>query len=545
MSLKLMKQRDGTPRPFWYAEYQDGGKRRVINLGIKWKGTPPEGLHLSEEGDRLFETSRDRAQSKLDSYLDDVSHKGNAEHLTERLIESKTGRKVEYVKLAELPEKWRGLGRESKPSEKWLKWCDTILNRFAADALPCLFLHEVTPEKAAAYVDGLRTEYTRKTANGAASLLRSAFEHFLPTGTQNPFDTGIKKRGHLADDDTVHRRPLTAAELKLLFEVARPEPMLYRLTTTAALTGLRIGDVCLLRWQSVDLRAGFVSVATAKTGKPVELPIWPPLREVFETALAEREPGAEYVFPGAARMYRANRYGIVYRGKSLFARAFAPDGKAPQDVPEGGRIAPERADLAEALPDVTRAVESRFDGLKRARILDSLKRYASGQTYREIEKETGRQRGQVSQDLKDAEQASGLCFRKGTPTATGRDMKTLIAATRQAHGKGRKLSACLLGWHSLRGTWATLALSAGIPVETVKLITGHGTANTVLKYYYNPQREHLREVLGDKLPEVLTGRKAAALLNPKSDTLATLAAQLQQLNGAERVWLANILKEAK
>ena len=81
---------------------------------------------------------------------DEATHKGNAAHLTERLIESKTGRKVEYVKLAELPEKWRGLGRESKLSEKWLKWCDTIFNRFSAAALPCVFLHEVPPDMAAA-----------------------------------------------------------------------------------------------------------------------------------------------------------------------------------------------------------------------------------------------------------------------------------------------------------------------------------------------------------------------------------------------------------
>jgi hypothetical protein len=45
-------------------------------------------------------------------------------------------------------------------------------------------------------------------------------------------------------------------------------------------------------------------------------------------------------------------------------------------------------------------------------------------------------------------------------------------------------------------------------VETVKLVTGHGTTNTAIKFYYNPQREHLRAVLGDKLPEVLTGRLA-------------------------------------
>ena len=43
---------------------------------------------------------------------------------------------------------------------------------------------------------------------------------------------------------------------------------------------------------------------------------------MFEAALADRAE-SPYVWPDAARMYTANRYGIVYRGKSLFARTFA------------------------------------------------------------------------------------------------------------------------------------------------------------------------------------------------------------------------------
>ena len=182
------------------------------------------------------------------------------------------------------------------------------------------------------------------------------------------------------------------------------------------------------------------------------------------------------------------------------------------------------------LPDLSKAVGGAgFDIAKRDRILDTLARCARGESYRKIEAETGRCRGQTSQDMKDAETVSGLRLRHGTPTASKRDLKTLIAATRQKRWEGetrgegeKRLSASLLGRHALRGTWATLALSAGIPIETVKLITGHGTANTVLKYYYNPQRDHLRAVLGDKLPDVLTGGKASkgkGDLNPFQWTL--------------------------
>jgi hypothetical protein len=50
-------------------------------------------------------------------------------------------------------------------------------------------------------------------------------------------------------------------------------------------------------------------------------------------------------------------------------------------------------------------------------------------------------------------------------------------------------------------------LLAGEPLELVQRVTGHRTVEVVLKHYFKPGREHLRTVLGDKLPDVLTGGK--------------------------------------
>jgi len=51
MALMLRRGRDGELRPYWYAEVQTDGRRRVKNLGVKWLGTPPASLR--EEGDSL------------------------------------------------------------------------------------------------------------------------------------------------------------------------------------------------------------------------------------------------------------------------------------------------------------------------------------------------------------------------------------------------------------------------------------------------------------------------------------------------------------
>jgi hypothetical protein len=64
--------------------------------------------------------------------------------------------------------------------------------------------------------------------------------------------------------------------------------------------------------------------------------------------------------------------------------------------------------------------------------------------------------------------------------------------------------ACLKGWHSFRTTWITLALSAGVPEMIVRRVTGHATADVVLKHYFRPGREQFRAALAGALPKALT-----------------------------------------
>ena len=546
MGLEFRRGRNGEFLPNWYGRVEVDGKSKVVNLKVKVRGARPPTLR--QQGDALFEASREQAQDRFDDFQADARDKGSAAHLTKRLIQFKTGRKVEYVKLGDLAERWRLLGRENQPTESWLAWCDTIFRRFA-ESLPCKYLHEVTPLHVNKYAESLRGSFTRRTARGALSLLRSAFARLLPVGASNPFENGISRKSDKLEGETVHRRPLTAQELATLFETARTDPFLFPLTVCAACTGMRIGDVCQLQWQSVDMRGGVIAVRTSKTGKAVEIPIFKPLQDVLQAALASKTD-SPYVWPDAALMYSRNRYGIVYRGKSLFARAFAKPAKGTV-TPVVGVSGVEV--LKESLTHVRDAVKAaNFEPAKCERILDSLSRYAQGRSYRQIEAETGRPRGQISEDLKEAERVSEIKFRYGKAKASNRDIKTLIGDTRQGRGEGHgKLSASLLGWHALRVTWVTLALSAGVPIEVARLVTGHQTVDVVLRHYFKPRREHLRAVLGDKLPDVLTGRKndvkpidptpTAALPIPATDAMAEITAKLKNLTSAEKAQLASLL----
>ena len=285
----LLKKRSGTFLPDWYGELIEDGKRKVVNLSVRWSGKPVESLR--DKGDAEFEATRKEAKEELKRLQIEWREKGRAENLTVRLIEAKTGRRLEYVKLADLAAKWRAVPRERTPGAAWLAWCDTIFARFEEKA-GVTFVHEVTQEIATAFVNEARAGYARRTARGAELLLKSAFARFLPLGMQNPFLEGIVRKGKHDDGDMVHRRPFTVEDLAGLFEAARDDAFLYPLVVAAACTGLRRGDVCRLTWKAVDLRGGVVAVKTSKTGATVEIPIFKPLRDVLEAALAEKKDKA-------------------------------------------------------------------------------------------------------------------------------------------------------------------------------------------------------------------------------------------------------------
>jgi len=540
MAVELKKGRDGQFVRTWYGRYTDNGKRASVAL-CAVAGEPPASLSIRDKGNSAFEKSRDKAESLLADLIRDVNRKGMADHLTERLIESKTGGTVEYAKVADLPELWREIDREGgAPSEKHLSWCDSIFNRFA-ESVSCEFLYEVRPKDIKAFLKGLRATHTNKTVRDIKSVLRSAFTRLLPVGAENPFGKviiGHRARG-AKDGGTIGRRPLTVEELQRLFDTARTDSFTYPLAVCAALTSLRIGDVCNLKWASVDLRGnGWVRVATSKTGAPVEIPILDArLRRVFEGALAEKEEGAVYVFPEAAAMYAENSNGVYYRGKVLFARAFASEAK---EQPEIAVLASDTEPTTDVWRLASDAVESRFSGDKCARILDTLQRVESGASYGDIQKATGRAKGQTSEDLRDAETVSGCRLRRGligvrgTTTKSGRDIKTLIEATRQRRPRG-VVSASILGWHNLRGTFVTLALSAGVSFEDVAKCTGHTLAKTMRDHYYNPTREHRRAAMA---------RAQITCKASEGDPLANIAAQLQGLSDADRKRLSTLLNQS-
>lgn len=109
--------------------------------------------------------------------------------------------------------------------------------------------------------------------------------------------------------DKQKRLPFTLAEIhRLIHEL--PAPWCDMVAVSWYTGGLRLSDVCLMRWASIDWAGGYISLVEKKTKKERCIPLCQGLREV----LVKRKGVAgtdEYVFPNMAHFYLGKAAGYV------------------------------------------------------------------------------------------------------------------------------------------------------------------------------------------------------------------------------------------
>jgi integrase len=176
----------------------------------------------------------------------------------------------------------------------------------------------VKPETAKAFMTSEQTRgVSPKTWNDTLKLLRATFKHLHPhlNDGSNPFHGLVTKA-----TETINREPFTVEELKAILDASANDDFTRPLIVAGMCTAMRRGDCCQLKWKDVDLKEGFITVRTAKTGETVDIPIFPMIRD--ELTKARRTSGkSKFCFPAAAEMYANNPDGITWRVKQIIARA--------------------------------------------------------------------------------------------------------------------------------------------------------------------------------------------------------------------------------
>ena len=396
MGLEIQKNKDGSLKSnWWYGRFEVDGKSHCVNLGIEVKGRVP--ATLRKTGDTAFECSRTLADAKIKELISHARSRKTAAHHLQELYEIKAGEELTQIPLAEMAERWNLLPTKKKRcplrTENQLTTIRQFREFMKATFPQASTMAQITRKMALAWMKSLDDMgMAGATYNTKLSLLKGIFAKLGSDAgvLTNPFN-GIP----FHETNTMHRQPFTQKELNAI--LSKCDDLLRPVVLTAMCTAMRRGDCAMLKWESVDLENGFISVKTSKTGELAEIPLFPLLRDELQKLPRK----SIYVFPDVAKMYKANLMGLTWRFK-----------KAINDAKIEG------------------AVIERDDAMQKASVKD---------------------------------------------------------------------------FHSLRTTWITMALTAGVPMELVRRVTGHSTVDVVLKHYFRPGRDAFKMALETAMPKMLTG----------------------------------------
>lgn len=179
-----------------------------------------------------------------------------------------------------------------------------------------LRIDAITPAICVEFVKWALKRTTAKTVNQYKTYMYSAFKRAVYLDDlllKNPWEAVSVSKIAAAlgyRDESTKRQPFTLEELYTLMNDF-PAPWCDMVAASYYLTGLRISDVCLLRWDSINREENVVSLIEYKTGKARHIPLHNDLRKRLtriRDLQAEKEP---YVFPIMAHKYLSNQSGLI------------------------------------------------------------------------------------------------------------------------------------------------------------------------------------------------------------------------------------------
>ena len=519
--------------PYWFGRWEEDGKRHETSL-CRWKGTPP--APGEKTGDAAFEKSRGEAEALFKRIREGEKSEEERKALEKKVLAARYGGKVDRVRLADLEEKWDALPHKADLTEERIDRVHSVLKRFRdfmADRFPKVTeAGALTEEHFKAFFECVdESGVSARTWNDHLEILRGVLRKV--DGNSRGF------REYLAalpkkTETTIHRRPFEGDELDAIFAAAREiDPELFPVIVAAACTALRRGDVCKLRWNAIDLAENFVTVKTSKTGETVGIPIFPPFRAVLEDAAAMRKKGVPYVWPKIALAYTRNADGLNFRLRKVLAAAGFVRPERLTDADGGKYDAAEDAESAAAMVEDGMEREG-WTAKRKAKARRILALHFEGMNGKQIAEEIGTSKGGVSDYFKAMEEAGRVAI-VSTPK---RDTPARATLAEIGDGEQRKQRGSLCGWHSFRTTFCTLALANGVPMEILRKITGHRTAEIVLKHYDRRGRDAMRKAFGAAMPKAIAGavetvpnlppELAGMLANADKKTLAAVKRLLKK-----------------
>ena len=342
MAVFRKKRSNGTLSENWYYKF-------VVN-GQRYKGST---FKTDKKDAEAFEED---LHKKIKALYDDspvVSEKEKERNLLnfrEKITSEVQGDSISIVDAWDVfkvkaPAMMRKIPNEKGWAAKKSYWEDFLT--FVMKVHPtCKNLRDIRSEIAQEYVSHLKTagkfnkEISSKGStyqNKVTKLSSSTINEYIVQIKQvfrilssdaglmdNPFDKVQKlvKKSKKRDVFEIHELEKIDHHLKSCKE--NPSPFQFKrknLTINEAIfmiginTGMRKGDICLLKWSDVDFDKKSISKELSKTKESVFIPI----SSVLYSFLQEKKTSQvnDYVTPELAEMYKENPDGISYRFKQM------------------------------------------------------------------------------------------------------------------------------------------------------------------------------------------------------------------------------------
>ena len=559
MGIEFRKDRNGELIREWYGSYSVNGHRRARHLGVSIKGKPPASGKLSDQGDSFFEASRKAALAALESLKaeDRQLRETDSRIIFEKAFRAKTGKKWKDIAIRDLVKAYdemlsSGSIRRRKRTDLYASWKRNIVIGFVdwwrdTGRSTKASIGSITQDDAREWVSHLAATgddgkmLTTDTIRRMRSRVSTLLDRLLPDGAKNPFSffTIENAKG----EKVIHRQPLTKDEVdRLIATAARTDPLAHDLIVTGLSTSFRRGDVCRLQWASIDLERDRLHLTTSKTGADVEIPIFPAFKSVLQKRKQTAQKDCPYVFPEAEAEIRLHPDVLTRRIKKIFALAFAD--KAGVNIEEAPSA--ETVPLSDNLDAVLEAVgKAAMAESKRAKMQRLLKLYAEGSSFRKIHAETALPMSTISYLLNEAEQLSNIHFLKPRNPKRNGITNAIRTVTRQSREIGKR-RASIYDFHALRTTFVTLAAVYGIPLETVRLFTGHSGVAVLQQYYDRAKGTDVAAKFAAAMPASLTSVEPSFKTTPSNDTLdkEDMKSLASKLTPAQRKQLMKVLLNA-
>lgn len=230
----LAARRDKAGRETWYVSFYVAGRRVRRRVGPKREPGTSRGLTKSQ------------AEAEVRRLMDHAA--------TERVV-------VERLTLHDAGERYLAhletLGRRESTLQDYRTCQRRLAGFFAGRALD-----RIRPEDVEDLIGFLQRDLAPNTVRNHLNVLGAVFGHAVKRGwsATNPMDRVDRPRPGPVNDDV---RYLDEGELEALLRAARNDYLGHIdrvLWLTAAMTGLRRGELLALRWRDVDWAAGLIRV---------------------------------------------------------------------------------------------------------------------------------------------------------------------------------------------------------------------------------------------------------------------------------------------